>query len=137
MAKERNTIAKIFARLIITELDWCHEWSGYISSGYGRVGFKRDYHYVHVIVYEHYFGPIPEGLELDHTCGNKRCANVNHLELVTHKENCLRSDSPWAMNAQKTHCPLGHPYSGSNLMLRPNGGRRCRACCPRWDRRKT
>lgn len=29
----------------------------------------------------------------------------------------------------KTHCPRGHPYSGSNLWIDPiRGWRQCRAC---------
>lgn len=31
-------------------------------------------------------------------------------------------------NVHKTHCPRGHPYSGSNLYIDPKGNRRCRAC---------
>ncbi len=32
-------------------------------------------------------------------------------------------------NRDKTHCPLGHPYGGDNLIVRrKNGGRACRAC---------
>jgi hypothetical protein len=32
------------------------------------------------------------------------------------------------INAAKTHCPAGHPYSGGNLMVLRNGRRRCRTC---------
>ena len=32
------------------------------------------------------------------------------------------------MNKLKTHCLKGHPYSGSNLYVTPDGYRRCRAC---------
>lgn len=28
----------------------------------------------------------------------------------------------------KTHCPQGHPYSGDNLKLDPDGHRQCRTC---------
>jgi len=31
-------------------------------------------------------------------------------------------------NAQKTHCPQGHPYDGENLYVASNGKRYCRAC---------
>lgn len=31
-------------------------------------------------------------------------------------------------NRDKTHCPKGHPYSGDNLYVRPNGKRECRQC---------
>jgi hypothetical protein len=37
------------------------------------------------------FGPIPDGLQLDHLCRVRCCVNPNHLEPVTAKENTLRS----------------------------------------------
>lgn len=33
------------------------------------------------------YGGIPKGLELRHKCDNRRCINLEHLELGTHKEN--------------------------------------------------
>jgi hypothetical protein len=36
------------------------------------------------------FGPVPEGLVLDHKCCNPRCVNPDHLEAVTQKENVQR-----------------------------------------------
>lgn len=32
----------------------------------------------------------------------------------------------------KTHCPRGHPYLGTNLYVDPKGNRRCRTCKARW-----
>jgi len=33
-------------------------------------------------------GPIPEGIRVDHICHNPRCCNIEHLRLVTPKQNC-------------------------------------------------
>lgn len=33
-----------------------------------------------------------------------------------------------------THCAKGHPFSGDNLYIKPNGQRRCRACNMAWYR---
>ncbi len=44
-----------------------------------------------------------------------------------------RSNGAVNRNARKTHCPQGHPYSGDNLYVDPNGNRRCQQC--RRDRR--
>jgi len=55
--------------------------------GYGI--FQR--RYAHVIAYELQYGPIPEGLELDHLCRQTLCIRPEHLEAVTHQENMRRA----------------------------------------------
>ena len=79
-----------------------------------RTGSKTDGtcqdQFAHIVSYRHFRGPIPIGLELDHTCRVTCCINPDHLEAVTHRTNVLRGKSPTAGNAQKTHCPNGHPY---------------------------
>jgi hypothetical protein len=37
-------------------------------------------------------------------------------------------------NAEKTHCPRGHPYDGENLVI-DNGARKCRTCRRESSRR--
>lgn len=32
-------------------------------------------------------------------------------------------------NAEKTHCPKGHPYVLENTYVRADGSRRCKTCC--------
>lgn len=85
--------------------------------------------YAHRWAYEHYVGPIPEGMHLDHLCRNRKCCNPDHLEPVTPRENILRGVAPAAEHAKKTECPAGHKYEGDNLYLHPVKGQRiCRAC---------
>jgi hypothetical protein len=59
---------------------------------YGRVSFQRGMRTrgAHVFIYEHFLGPIPDGMELDHLCRVPSCVNPDHLEPVTHQENALR-----------------------------------------------
>jgi hypothetical protein len=87
----------------------------------------------HRVSYELYIGPIPDGLTIDHLCRVRHCVNPDHLEAVTLRENVLRGTNFSAINAAKTHCPQGHPYSGENLII-TKGGRRCRECDRRRDR---
>jgi HNH endonuclease len=82
----------------------------------------------HRISYELNVGPIPKGMTLDHQCNNPSCVNPSHLVPATMKNNLLRGNGIAARCARKTHCKRGHPLSGDNLHIRPNGARICRAC---------
>ena len=108
----------------------CWEWVGAKDkNGYGKTTFSGKTWRAHRLIYTMLKGPIPEGLEIDHTCRNKACVNPAHMEPVTTKVNVHRSDNACAINARKTHCPKGHPLSGENLYSYPQTGwRGCREC---------
>lgn len=119
------------------DLGPCWTWNGnHSTNGYaGPICVAGQvYKLVHVILYETVFGPVPDGKELDHLCRNRGCSHPKHLEPVTHQENCLRGNSPWAQYARRTHCERGH------LLVEQNGGRFCRDCRRKtgreWMRRK-
>lgn len=74
----------------------CWRWQGQKNRfGYGQlnveVGGKRMCLRTHRVSYEAYVGPIPDGLEIDHLCRVRDCANPEHLEPVTRSENVRRS----------------------------------------------
>lgn len=71
---------------------------------------------------------MEDGLELDHLCRVRCCVNPGHLEPVSHQVNALRGVSPTALNAAKTMCPVGHPYSIENTRISAAGYRFCREC---------
>lgn len=49
------------------------------------------------IVYQEVFGPIPQGLTVDHICFNPLCCNPAHLQLLTRSQNSARKrPETWA-----------------------------------------
>lgn len=67
----------------------CWLWTGHTSGTYAKYGMF-EHRGSHVIAYELLVGPIPDGLEIDHTCEVKTCVNPAHLDPVTHAENMRR-----------------------------------------------
>lgn len=116
----------------------CIDWWGYVGAdGYGRVHqYPMPPTVAHRMVYEECFGLVPDGLVLDHLCRNRACVNPAHLEVVTHRTNILRGESPTANNAKKTHCKRGHALDGENVRYRRQGGRGCHTCKIEWQRVK-
>ena len=116
----------------------CVLWLGSVNEqGYGRVyGFgSRRSKRAHVIAWEKVNGCVPHGLQLDHLCRNRACINVEHLEVVTSKENTLRGVGSTAVNARKSRCPLGHPLSVPNLRIDKKGKRTCKTCARARERK--
>lgn len=109
----------------------CIEWTGRIDRyGYGQFrpgGRETTNMGAHRWAYSHFVGTIPDGFQIDHLCRNRACVNPEHLEAVTPRENVMRSLNPPSLNAKKTHCVRGHPFSDENTDIR-RGGRVCKTC---------
>lgn len=126
--RARSVAEKLIAYSVATEAG-CREWTHTRTpAGYGNVWQSGKRSLAHRLSFETFIGPIPDGLQLDHTCRNRLCINPAHLEPVTNRENTLRGVGETAQNAAKTHCIRGHDLSGPNMLVRPNGTRRCRVC---------
>lgn len=142
---------RLWARIDKHGPNGCWLWTGATTYGYGVIGWTgRKTKRTHRLAYELLVGPIPAGLELDHTCHNadltcaggvtcihRRCANPAHLEPVTGRTNVLRGQAPTAINKRKTHCYKGHAFDAENTHVSPiTGRRRCRKCSRTNDVRR-
>lgn len=116
--------------------DDCWEWTASFGShGYGSFwpGKDADGKNLPMVTapryaYELLVGAVPEGLQIDHLCRNRRCVRPAHLEVVTPGENVRRG----LAGSLVTHCPQGHEYTPANTARQANrsGGmsRVCRQC---------
>lgn len=114
----------------------CVEWTGFLDrDGYGQFrpgGRESSKVRAHRWAYEHFVGPIPEGMQLDHLCRNRACVSAAHLEAVTPRENTMRGVGPASLNARKTRCSKGHALSSDNTYT--YGARRiCKTCKAAYD----
>lgn len=98
------------------------------ESGYGYLAINRRPVLAHRFSYELHNGPIPEGLQVNHTCDVRTCVNPEHLYSGTQQEN-MRDRDTRGRNpmSNKTHCKRGHPYDEENTYNRLSS-RSCRAC---------
>ena len=75
----------------------CWVWRGVMkpNTNYGRftvyVSGRRHQWQAHRWSYTRFVGEIPDGMDIDHLCGNPSCVNPEHLEPVTNRENRRRA----------------------------------------------
>lgn len=67
----------------------CWIWEGRIQTDreYGELWVDGSYHKVHCLSWDHHKGPIPEGLNVLHSCDCPPCWNPEHLFLGNHIDN--------------------------------------------------
>ena len=118
----RTDEQRFFAKVDKTETCWL--WAGGRNQyDYGHFWLNGKTVRAHRWAYEHFTGPIPEGMCLDHLCRVHSCVNPSHLEAVTPRENVWRSP---IHGATKTHCVRGH--SLSEAKVNAAGSRVCHEC---------
>ena len=152
----QRVIDRVLARCDVNS-EGCHlsrhktNGKGYVQFVFSQKG-RRTFRGAHQIVWVYFNGPIPDGMIVDHachrdgdcpggpTCPHRRCVNIDHLRLLTPKDNTLYGVGPTAVNARKTHCIHGHLLDEANTYIyrTPQNvvvHRECRAC--RLEKQRT
>lgn len=101
-----------FIRLIsgfsVNEETGCWDWRGHsFTNGYGSIKVFGKITLAHRFSFELHKGPVPEGMDILHSCDNKLCVNPDHLRAGTHAENMREA-------AERGRIPSGdrHPSFG-------------------------
>ena len=124
----RARIRRFKANCFPEPMSGCVLWTGRTFERFGLEYGRLGQELAHRFAYRLFKGEIPRGFEPDHLCRTTLCVNEHHLEAVTHQENVLRGNSPFARKARQTHCKRGHPLSGDNLRADIKNGRGCNTC---------
>lgn len=71
----------------------CWTWTAYVNpKGYGKFNTTAGKLILaHRFSYSEAFGPLPDGMEIDHLCFTRNCIRPSHLEAVPHAENIRRA----------------------------------------------
>lgn len=116
----------------------CWQWTGPVfqANGYGQMGVAYEGTSVaHRAFYIREYGAIPGDAVLDHLCRNRRCVNVDHLDLTTVAENTKRGLSSYAI---RDKCKsAGHDISTPGSWYVARGARTCLECARAgWAKRR-
>jgi hypothetical protein len=121
-----------FMRFVDVQENGCWLWTGHTAGSKGRRPMFRATTkatdpkvYAHIFSYEHWNGPVPEGLELDHFfCDNRMCVNPDHVEPKTHEANAERT--------RLSVCSAGLHDLNDPQNIRWDAQGRRRGCLPCW-----
>lgn len=111
--------------------------NGYAVVTYREPDTKKDRVFLaHRAAYTWANGQIPQGLVVDHQCGNRGCVNPDHLRLLTLRQNTQQKPG---MDFPLDQCRNGHPGSDMRLVKSGVGKTQmaCGSCLKEKNQRQT
>jgi len=88
LVRRFKTVEENIESRTISKPNGCLEWIGYKDvGGYGVIQIGEIHWRVHRYAWSHEHGAIPDNMEIDHMCHNRACHNIDHLRVVTRKQN--------------------------------------------------
>lgn len=133
----RGTALERFLDRIVVLPNECWQWQGtLVTQGYGYITDDHGwYARAHRWSYEHFVGPIPAGLVLDHLCRNRGCVNPDHVEPTTHAININRGETRAASRKRRQkYCKRGHDLALTAKYVPSKQSRQCMACMREYSR---
>ena len=103
--KDKERLIAVLSESLVRDGDCILYTKSIVHNGYARLSARLDgwrgcfmvHHVFWVLANKR---PVPDHLELDHTCGRRNCINPPHLHSVTRAENLKRRDD------KKANCPF-------------------------------
>lgn len=120
----------------------CLAWGGQVSTrGYGVVSIvldgKQKRTQPHRLLWIATHGSIEPGLEVDHTCRNRLCVNIEHLDAVTPEVNNYRSHGrSEAFSEEDCYCRQHGRSNGYPYWAKYYWEWKCRICTAAYNKKR-